>query len=226
FGYLLARTDPGVAKHRGISAFVLDMHAPGVSVRPLRELTGTADFNEVFFDDVVLPPEALIGAPGQGWLIANSTLSHERAGVGAAVVTLRLGLDALVELAQSIERDGRPALEDSAVRDQIGRLSAEIEACASLTRAGLQRWQAGSAQAVDAPLAKLMFSEINVELQTFALELLGAAGAAVDGDPLSVQDGRWQDEWLYARAYTIAGGSSEVMRNVVAERGLNLPREA
>ncbi|MGZ5379323.1 MAG: acyl-CoA dehydrogenase family protein, partial [Mycobacterium sp.] len=95
YGYLLARTDPDAPKHRGISAFILDMSAPGVSVRPLRELTGTSDFNEVFFDGVELPADAMIGAPGQGWAIANTTLAHERTNVGGIVVKLRLAVEAL-----------------------------------------------------------------------------------------------------------------------------------
>ncbi|MCU1692377.1 MAG: acyl-CoA dehydrogenase [Frankiales bacterium] len=225
FGYLLARTEPDLPKHKGISAFVLDMHAPGVTVRPLRVLTGTAEFNEVFLDDVEVPADALIGAPGQGWAIANATLAHERAGVGAAVVRLQLAWHALVELAGVVEVEGRPAREDGGVRDELGRLGAEVEACTALTRATLRRWTAGTGRITDAPFAKLMFSELNLAMQSFALDLLGETGAAVEGDPALVDGGRWQDEWLYARAYTIAGGSSEVMRNVIAERGLGLPRE-
>jgi alkylation response protein AidB-like acyl-CoA dehydrogenase len=223
-GYLLARTDPDVPKHKGISAFVLDIRAPGVTVRPLRELTGTADFNEVFLDDVVVPADALIGAAGQGWAIANATLAHERAGVGAAVVRLQLAWHALVEVASVVEVDGRPAIQDGGIREELGRLGSEVEACGALTRATLRRWTAGTGRLTDAPFAKLMFSELNLAMQAFALELLGPAGALGEGDRDMVDGGRWQDEWLYARAYTIAGGSSEVMRNVIAERGLGLPR--
>ncbi|MET0705211.1 MAG: acyl-CoA dehydrogenase family protein [Mycobacterium sp.] len=225
YGYLLARTDPDAPKHKGISAFILDMTSPGVTVRPLRELTGTSDFNEVFFDDVVVAATSMIGAPGQGWAIANATLAHERTGVGAVVVKLRLAVDALVELARLVSIDGRPAIDSDRVRDRIGQFSAEVEALSALTYANVTRWSRGTERAHDAPMAKLMFSELNLEMAQFAVELGGESGVLVDGDPAVLDGGRWQDEWLYARAYTIAGGSSEIMRNLIAERGLGLPRD-
>lgn len=225
YGYLLARTDSEAPKHKGISAFILNMSAPGVSVRPLRELTGTSDFNEVFFDDVAVPADAIIGVPGQGWAIANATLAHERTGVGAIVVKLRLAVDALVELARQVRFDGRPAIESSWVRDHIGQFSAEVEALSALTSANITRWLGGSERMHDAPMAKLMFSELNLEMARFAVELGGESGVLVEGDSNVLAGGRWQDEWLYARAYTIAGGSSEVMRTLIAERGLGLPRD-
>jgi len=224
YGYLLARTDSDVPKHKGISAFLLDMALPGVSVRPLRELTGTSDFNEVFFDNVRIPAAAMIGAPGQGWAIANASLAHERSDVGAIVVKLRLGIDALLDLAREIQIDGVPALETSLVRDRIGQLIAEVEALSALTSVQINRWLRGDERPDDAPMAKLMFSELNLEIARYAVELAGESGVLVEGDARAHADGRWQDEWLYAPAFTIAGGSSEIMRNIIAERGLRLPR--
>jgi alkylation response protein AidB-like acyl-CoA dehydrogenase len=225
YGYLLARTDSEAPKHKGISAFIVDMRSQGVTVRPLRELTGTSDFNEVFLDSVQLPAEAMIGSPGQGWAIANATLAHERTSVGAAVVKLRLAVDGLVELARRVTIDGRPAIDSDRVRDRIGEFSAEVEALSALTYANLTRWLRGTERMHDGAMAKLMFSELNLEIARFAVELGAEAGVLVEGDPDVLDDGRWQDEWLYARAYTIAGGSSEIMRNLIAERGLALPRE-
>jgi alkylation response protein AidB-like acyl-CoA dehydrogenase len=225
YGYLLARTDSDAPKHKGISAFVLDMSSPGVTVRPLRELTGTSDFNEVFFDDVVVPADAMIGAPGQGWAIANATLAHERTGVGAVVVKLRRAVGALVDLASRETIDGRPAIDSDRIRDRIGQYSAEVEALSALTSANVTRWSRGAERMHDAAMAKLMFSELNLQIAQFAVELAGERGVLVEGDPNVPDDGRWQDEWLYARAYTIAGGSSEIMRNLIAERGLGLPRD-
>ncbi|WP_210687303.1 acyl-CoA dehydrogenase family protein [Mycolicibacterium sp. GESEQ-9] len=224
YGYLLARTDPDAPKHKGISAFTVDMSSPGITVRPLRELTGTSDFNEVFLDNVTLPAEAMIGAPGQGWAIANATLAHERTGVGAAVVKLKLAVQALTDLARGVQRDGRPAIESDLVKDRIGEFSAEVEALAALTYANVTRWSRGTERMHDAAMAKLMFSEVNLEMARFAVELGGEDGVLVEGDVNVLDAGRWQDEWLYARAYTIAGGSSEIMRNLIAERGLGLPR--
>jgi alkylation response protein AidB-like acyl-CoA dehydrogenase len=225
YGYLLARTDFDGPKHKGISAFILDMSSPGVTVRPLRELTGTADFNEVFLDSVAVPVDAMIGAPGQGWAIANATLAHERTSVGAAVVKLRLAIDGLVALASRVTVGGRPAIDSEVVRDRIGQFSAEVEALSALTYANLTRWLRGTERSHDGAMAKLMFSELNLEVARFAIELGGEAGVLVEGDPNALDGGRWQDEWLYARAYTIAGGSSEIMRTLIAERGLALPRD-
>jgi alkylation response protein AidB-like acyl-CoA dehydrogenase len=224
YGYLLARTDSEAPKHKGISAFIVDMSTPGIAIRPLRELTGTSDFNEVFLDNVTVPAESMIGSPGQGWAIANATLAHERTGVGAVVVRLRLAVEALTDLARRVNRGGRPAIESDLVRERIGEFSAEVEALSALTYANVTRWSRGTERMHDAAMAKLMFSELNLEMARFAVELGGEDGMLVEGDPAVLDHGRWQDEWLYARAYTIAGGSSEIMRNLIAERGLGLPR--
>jgi alkylation response protein AidB-like acyl-CoA dehydrogenase len=224
FGYLLARTDQDAPKHKGISSFILDMSAPGVTVRPLRELTGTCDFNEVFFDDVEIPVHNMIGAPGQGWVIANATLAHERSNVGAIVVKLRLALESLTDLARRVIVNDRPALESDRVRDRLGQLSAEVDALSALTYANITRWMRGTERVHDAAMAKLMFSELNLDIATFAVELAGETGVVIDADHTTPDVDRWQDEWLYARAFTIAGGSSEIMRNMIAERGLGLPR--
>jgi alkylation response protein AidB-like acyl-CoA dehydrogenase len=224
FGYLLARTDAEAPKHKGISAFICDMSTPGVTVRPLRELTGTSDFNEVFLDDVEIPAANIIGTPGQGWAIANATLAHERSSVGAIVVKLRLALEALTDLARRVTVDGRRALDSDRICDQIGMFTAHVDALSALTYANITRWTRGTERPHDAAMAKLMFSELNLSIATFAVELAGEDGVLVGGDPRVLDGGRWQDEWLYARAYTIAGGSSEIMRNLIAERGLRLPR--
>ncbi|ORV50560.1 acyl-CoA dehydrogenase [Mycobacterium europaeum] len=224
YGYLLARTDADAPKHQGISAFICDMSTPGLTVRPLREITGTSDFNEVFLDDVEIPAANMIGKPGQGWAIANSTLAHERSNVGAIVVKLRLAVEALTDLARRVTIDGRRALDSDRVRDQIGMFTAEVDALSALTYANITRWTRGTERMHDAAMAKLMFSELNLAIATFAVDLAGEDGVLVGGDPHVLDSGRWQDEWLYARAFTIAGGSSEIMRNLIAERGLGLPR--
>ncbi|HVV30545.1 MAG TPA: acyl-CoA dehydrogenase family protein [Mycobacteriales bacterium] len=223
YGFLLARTDPDVPKHRGISAFVLDMRAPGVTVRPLREITGTSDFNEVFLDEVPISPDAMIGGPGQGWMVANAALAHERAGVAKAVSNVEKSWYQLYDLCGRLEIDGRPAIARDDVRQQLGRFYAELTACRAHVDASMDRLLAGQDQVVDAPMGKLLFSELNYALAEYGVTVQEAAGltagaAAADG-------GWWQDSWLYARAYTIAGGSSEIMRNLIAERGLGLPRE-
>jgi alkylation response protein AidB-like acyl-CoA dehydrogenase len=222
YGYLLARTEP-VAGPGGISAFLLDMKSPGVEVRPLREMTGTTDFNEVFIDNVRIPAANLIGTPGSGWIVAQTSLLTEREGVGGG--TGRGVADGLTELARHHRRYGRPALEDSAVRQEIGALEARSRVFAALGYRVATKAAQQSSDAWDAPLNKIWYSELNLEVAEYALALQGLGGSLVEGDPDAWDDGWWQDRFLYARALTIAGGSNEIMRNMIAERGLGLPKE-
>ncbi len=222
YGYLLARTEP-VQGAGGITAFILDMRSDGVDVRPLREMTGTTDFNEVFFAEVRVPATNVIGAPGQGWKVAGASLVEERSGVGGGG-----GGDdpmhRLITLARL--REGRDSeIEDGAVRQQLGRLIARARIQRHLGQRMATKATRGQISAADAPISKIWFSELNLEIAETALALLGARSMLVEGDELSEGDGRWQDSFLYARAWTIAGGTNEIMRNMIAERGLGLPRE-
>lgn len=225
YGYLLARTDPDAPKHRGITAFALDMRAPGVQVRPLREITGTSDFNEVFFDAVRIPASQVIGEVDGGWRVANSSLGHERSGVAANGPELHRQLGDLLEVCEGLSVDGAPALTDAGVRRRLGRLAADVHAADLMSKAAQSRMLHGTSQVADAPATKIAFSEANLATTELAVSLQGIDGLAVEGDPEAVADGWWQDAFLYARSYTIAGGANEVMRNVIAERALGLPRE-
>jgi alkylation response protein AidB-like acyl-CoA dehydrogenase len=218
-GYLLARTNPSAPKHRGITAFALDMRTPGVDVRPLREITGTTDFNEVFFDSVRIPAANVIGEVDNGWRVANSSLGHERSGVGAGGVELLRQLEDLVGLA------GPDGLADSAVRQQLGGLATRVLVNQAMTGLVQSRMLAHTETPADAPLSKIFFSEINHDLAVAGMGLQGVDGLLTEGDPAAVEGGWWQDAYLYARAYTIAGGANEVLRNLVAERALGLPRD-
>ena len=222
YGYLLARTEP-VPGSAGITAFILDMRSPGVTTRPLREITGTTDFNEVFLDDVVVPAENVIGTPGEGWRIASFSLSQERGNVGGGGTGD--SIHGLIHLARERRIEGRPAIDDRAIRQDIGRFAARARIQRYLGYSVATKAAAGTITAADAPITKIWFSELNLEMAEFAMALEGPRGALVEGDELAVEDGRWQDAFLYARAWTIAGGSNEIMRNLIAERGLGLPRE-
>ena len=222
YGYLLARSEP-VEGPAGITAFILDMRSPGVDVRPLREMTGTTDFNEVFFDEVRIPAANIIGAPGVGWRVAGASLAEERSGVGAGG-----GVDPverLIDVARRHSRAGQPAIRDGAVRQQLGDFAARARIQRHLGACVATKAAKGQITAADALLTKIWFSELNLEMAEAALALQGARSMVVEGDELSFDDGRWQDVFLYARAWTIAGGSNEIMRNLIAERGLGLPRE-
>jgi alkylation response protein AidB-like acyl-CoA dehydrogenase len=225
WGYLLTRTNPDAPKHAGITAFVLDMTSPGVDVRPLREITGTSDFNEVFLDGVRIPAGNVLGVVDGGWDVATTSLVHERSSVGAAGIgTLRMVREAGT-MARTLQRGDAPALRNDAIRQDLGRLYATARASLLLGQYNLSRARDGSADAADAPLAKILYSETNLALTEFGVALQGIDGLLTEGDPDAVNDGWWQDAFLYARALTIAGGTNEVLRNIVAERSLGLPRE-
>ncbi|HLA63148.1 MAG TPA: acyl-CoA dehydrogenase family protein, partial [Rhodothermales bacterium] len=204
YGYLLARSEP-VEGPAGITAFALDMHSPGITTRPLREITGTTDFNEVFLDDVEVPVANVIGAPGEGWRVATASLTQERGGVGAR--DGRESVAGLVRLARKARRGGTPAIEDGAVRQDLARFAARSSILRYLGYAAATRAEAGERTVWDAPLTKIWFSELNLEMADYGMGLQGPLGAIVEGDDLAVDDGLWQDGFLYARAWTIAGGS-------------------
>ncbi|MFE6489592.1 acyl-CoA dehydrogenase family protein, partial [Streptomyces sp. NPDC057757] len=224
-GYLLARTDPDAPRHKGITAFALDMGSPGVDVRPLREITGTTDFSEVFLDGVRIPAANVIGDVNDGWRVAMSSLGHERTGVAARGVELFAVLDDLLRLAEETEVDGRPALDDPATRRAIGGLATRVQVNAAMIGLAQSRMLAGTEHPADALLGKIFFSELNHDLVEFGLRLQGTDGLLTEGDPGAVADGWWQDAHLYSRAFTIAGGANEILRTQIAERGLGLPRE-
>lgn len=225
FGFLIARTDPESERHRGLSAFALDMGLPGIDVRPLREITGTADFNEVFFDEVRLPADALIGAPGQGWAIAMDSLAAERTGIGAGAARLRSMFDDLLDMFRGLDDGPSPLVDRADIRLELAELHAEVEVANLLAYATMTRDSAGRATERDIPVGKLAFSELNLRLAEYAVDVLGARGLLGWGEPGAPDGGRWNEEYLYARTYTIAGGSSEIMRNLLAERALGLPRD-
>jgi alkylation response protein AidB-like acyl-CoA dehydrogenase len=224
-GYLLARTKLDAAKQAGITAFALDMRTPGVEVRPLREITGTNDFNEVFLDNVRVPADRVIGEVNDGWRVASASLSQERSGVGARGVELHAQLDDLFELARQATAGGRPALTDGAIRQRLGKLAALVHVTDVMSKAVQSRIVNGTEDAADGPLAKVFYSEVNLALAECGVALQGIDGMAAEGDGRAFADGWWQDAFLYARAYTIAGGANEVLKTVVAERALGLPRD-
>ncbi|BBY80335.1 acyl-CoA dehydrogenase family protein [Mycolicibacterium pulveris] len=223
WGYLLARTDPDAPKHAGITAFALDMKTPGVTVRPLREITGTADFNEVFFDGVRIPETQVIGEVNGGWAVTTTSLALERSSAGSGA-SLFGALNRLVRLANDVRRDGRPALERDDVRQAIGGFVADVHVNALVSAFGDSRALHGTGDVADAPVSKILFSEINLALHEYGVQLQGHDGVRIEGDAQVHDDGWWQDAFLYGRAFTIAGGTNEVLRNLIAERALGLPR--
>jgi hypothetical protein len=219
-GFLLARTDPRAPKHEGISAFIVDMSTPGISVRPLREMTGSSDFNEVFFDDVRLPADAVIGRPGDGWAIARAALAHER-GQSLREDSATARVRRLVEITAGPEST---ELGDAGARRNLGHLYARSSVADLLGLESVLKDAAGQTASYDAPVVKVLFSETNLDINTYALELFGARGVISAPSPDAVADGVFLDAFLWARGFTISAGSNEILRNVIAERGLGLPK--
>ena len=225
YGFLLARTDPSVAKHAGISAFIVDMRSPGVTVRPLREMTGSSDFNEVFFDAVRIPTGNTIGAPGEGWAITRAALAHERS-QSQREDSIADAVRRLVSIAQDNAGTGRGESADSSdVRRRIGAFFARAQVSDLLGFKALLKSAQSLDSVGDSPVSKVVFTETNLDIATYALELQGPRGVLETEDPDVVDAGRWQEAFLYARGFTISAGSNEIMRNLISERALKLPRD-
>ncbi len=224
FCILLARTDPTGTKHQGLTYFVLPMRAEGVDVRPLRQITGEAEFNEIFLDGVRVPAENVVGAPGQGWNVAITTLMHERANL-AVMLTVRLEvvLSQLMDLARTTRREGRRAADDPLVRDRIAELWTELQALRLTNYRALSTMLATGFPGPEGSTVKIVWAETNQRLTKLALEIEGPY-AMLSGGEHAVQDGLWQRLQLRSRGNSIEGGTSEILRGIIAERILSLPK--
>lgn len=220
---LVVRTDPAAEKHAGLSYLLVDMHAPGVEVRPLRQITGDPEFNEIFFTDVRVPRQSILGKPGDGWKVAMTTLLHERGTLAFALVgQLRTHFRRLVKLARRPAPDGSVPADDPVVRDAVAREWIELQSLAFTNYRTLTTLLAKGQPGPESSVVKLVWSEANQRLTTLARSLQGLSGM-LDGDG-GVGDGYWQYRQLRSRGNSIEAGTSEILRNIVAERVLGLPR--
>ena len=221
WGILLARTDASVPRHKGLSYLIVDMHSPGITIRPLRQITGSAEFSETFFDDVRVPRENLIGAIDHGWEIAQTTLAHER---GTAFpfkeqVLHRIAVDELVELLRRGAERRDPALRQRVAARLIDVEIMRLHNCRMMTKLGR-----GEMPGPESSIVKLFWAELTQHLFEDALEALGPGGQFVHGEPRAEAEGRWSQGFLWSRCGSIAGGTSEIQRNIIAQRLLGLPR--
>jgi alkylation response protein AidB-like acyl-CoA dehydrogenase len=209
---LVARTDSEVAKHKGLTYFLMDMEQDSIQVRPLRQITGEAEFNELFIEDAKVPDEHVLGGVGNGWKVALTTLMNERAGLAFFLqVRLRQVLDEVVA-----EAAARGLMDDPVVADRLGELHLKAEVLRLTAYRGLTQVERYGQPGPEGSLTKWMWSETNQQLTQLAAELLG---------PEAVQAGtRWSYELLRARGNTIEGGTTEILKNIVAERVLGLPK--
>ena len=210
---LVTRSDPDSERHAGLTYLIVDMHAPGVEVRPLRQLTGEAEFNEIFFTDVQVPAENVVGAVGDGWAVAMTTLLHERGTLGFALTGV---LDAAVRKLIALARERN--VDDPLLLDRVAREWIELQALKFTNYRSLTRLMQTGIPGPEGSVSKLHWSEANQRLTKLALELLGEEAQVANGH------GDWAYQQLRSRGNTIEAGTSEILRNIIAERVLGLPR--
>jgi alkylation response protein AidB-like acyl-CoA dehydrogenase len=222
---LLARTDPDAPRHKGITYFLLDMHLPGVTVKPLRQITGDAEFNEVFFDGVRVHDSQVLGGVNNGWAVGMTTLMYERLALGFGLqMRLRIALDGLIEMARRAEKAGHAVTKDPVLRQKIAQLWIDTE-CLKYTGArAITRLLKGEMPGPEASTGKMGWVETHQRLQELAMEIQGPYAQLVKGSDWAVEDGLWQHAFLRSRANSIEGGTTEIQKNIIGERVLGLPK--
>jgi len=223
FCILVVRTDPESKRHKGLTFVLCDMKSPGITIRPLIEMTGHAWFNEVFFDDVHIPIENVVGEIDRGWDIVMTTLSVER-GSSSQHARLAADLDWLLDVAKRTTRGGESAAQDPVVRQQLAGFAAEVMVMKMSVLRNAGELEKKGIPGPEGSILKVAWSELDQRVKDAAVELLGPAGLIPKGDPRSVDEGYWAYELLWSRAASIYAGTSEVQRNIIANRVLGLPR--
>lgn len=220
---LVTRTNPDVAKHKGLTFLLVDMKSPGITIRPLREMTGEAWFNEVFFDEVRVPRANAVGAIDGGWNVVMTTLAHERSGT-TPHVRLQSEQRLLAQLAQRTAHNGGRAADDPIVRQKIAQFAIEAAILRYTAYRNITMIQRTGVPGPEGSILKIFWSELEQRLKDTAIEILGPFGLIPRGAPRAVEGGFWNYELLWSRSATIYAGTSEVQRNIIAQRVLGLPR--
>ncbi|MBI1815751.1 MAG: acyl-CoA dehydrogenase family protein [Deltaproteobacteria bacterium] len=220
---LVVRTSTEGAKHKGLSFLLVDMKSPGIIIRPLREMTGEAWFNEVFFDDVRVPKANVVGEINGGWNVVMTTLGHERAGT-TPHVRLQAEQRLLARLAQKTRRNGTRAADDPLVRQKVAQFAIEAAILRYTAYRNVTQIRRTGVPGAEGSLLKIFWSELEQRLKDTAIEILGPIGLLPRGEARAVDDGFWFYELLWSRSGTIYAGTSEVQRNIIAQRVLGLPR--
>jgi len=227
--FCLCRTEPEAQKHGGISYLLLSMKQPGIEVRPLRQMTGAADFNEVFFSDARTPKDWIVGKRGEGWIVSRTTLKHERNMIGDAANAL-MTFNALVHLAKSALRNGKPAIQDPAIRQRLVQLEGTVRAHQYSGYRQLTKAAKGQDPGRVQLMNKLVSTNIGQEVAKLALDLLGDEGLLEPGERqmgMGPRDAaQWVGQFMWSLGSAVAGGTANIQRNVIGERGLGLPRDA
>jgi alkylation response protein AidB-like acyl-CoA dehydrogenase len=230
WGLLIARTDPNVPKHQGISMFLLNMRQPGVDVRRLKQITGGAEFCEVFFDNARVEKNMLVGQLHQGWQYTQTTFGFERgSGTLNRVTANTMTLRRLIEATKNLKVNGHTAFEDPLVRQKLGRAAVEIEVMRYSGLRILSRLEKGQRPGPESSITKLYYSEFAKRFHEWILDIMGPYGGLNEGAPEELkgegQQRNWSFNFLAVRSGTIAAGTSEVQKNIIGERVLGLPKE-
>jgi alkylation response protein AidB-like acyl-CoA dehydrogenase len=225
WGLFLMRTDPDAIaekrKHEGITAFIIDMETPGITIRPIKDIVGDEMFNEVIFEDVRIPASSRLGGEGEGWQVAMGTLGRERVGTAGLAITMGQDLRAMISAARSCNPD---ALEDPDIRDRIARAWTQIELTKLLNYRALTKIIKGQKNWPEVPLAKLQWSHLAQYLAELAVDILGPQGLLLRGATDAVDNGSWARLYSFQRYTSIGAGATEVQKNIIADRAL-LPKK-
>jgi alkylation response protein AidB-like acyl-CoA dehydrogenase len=221
--FCLVRTDPAAPKHKGISYILIDMKSPGIDVRPLVQMTGDKGFNEVFFEDVRVPRENLVGELHNGWQVANATLSHERNMLGSTTRTQQM-FEGLLRIARTRKRGGLPASADPVVRQKLADLAIRVESMKWHSYRQLTDLLHGRSPGIGASVNKLVSTELNHAICALAIELLGDYGTLERKAKRVVDRGIWPYEFMFTLGLVIGGGTSQIQKNIISERGLGMPK--
>ena len=221
--FCLVRTDPNAPKHAGISYILIDMKSPGITVRPLVQMTGDKGFNEVFFDDVRVPRENLVGELNRGWQVANATLSHERNMLGSTTRTQQM-FQGLLHAARTHQRYGKPASADPVTRQRLADLAIRVESMKYHSYRQLTDALRGRSPGIAASVNKLVSTELNHAICALALEVLGNYGTLERTSKYVADRGIWPYEFMFTLGLVIGGGTSQIQKNIIAERGLGMPK--
>lgn len=222
--FCLVRTHPDEKKHHGISYIIFSMETPGIEIRPLVDMTGAANFNEVFFTDVRVPRAGVVGEPGKGWQVANATLTHERGMLGNPNAA-EGRLLAIADLMKTETLNGERLMDNPVFRDRLVKLQAEVAAMQAnglrVMTAKLNKERAGMAGLI----IKLQGCELNHELARLAIDAMGELGLLYEDSPYLRDNGSWQARYMYDLGLIIGGGTAQIQKNIISERGLGMPRE-
>jgi len=223
--FAVVRTDPDVPKHKGLTYMLIDMHSPGITVRPLKQMTGDSEFNEVSFQNVRVPVENVVGQINGGWEIAIATLMFERGTLGASLqITFKRQIERLIELSRTTERDGRPASADPIIRQKLAQIYSEIEVFRLNQMRTITRMSKSGVPGPEGSIQKIFWSEMNQRMQQVAMEMLGPFGQLTRESAYAVDHGQWAHAYLRSRGNTIEAGTSEIQRNIIGHFVLGLPK--